>query len=70
MELIIRSAKEEEFCDVFSLLKQLFPTKELNKVDLDVVFKRGVTSENDELFCAELDGKIKQPGGKAIRLLL
>lgn len=58
MGFIIRSATREDFNNVYPLLEQLWPNKELNKEELSKVFSRGISSETDELLCAELDGTV------------
>ena len=58
MELIIRNARESDFESILSLFKQLWPNKQLNKEDLYVVFSRGILSEDNELYCAEIDNKV------------
>lgn len=58
MSTEIRSVKENDFEAVFLLFKQLWPNKELNKYDLFEVFKRGIISENDEYYCAEVNGEV------------
>ena len=58
MDLLIRSAENEDFQSVYPLFEQLWPNKDLNKTELNKVFNRGITSQTDELFCAVLDGVI------------
>ena len=58
MDLHIRSAEAGDFEDIFPLFRQLWPNKQLNKEELQAVFLRGVASETDELFCAELNGSV------------
>jgi GNAT superfamily N-acetyltransferase len=58
MGFLIRSATKEDFVNVYPLLEQLWPNKELSKEELNKVFQRGISSETDELFCAELDGTV------------
>lgn len=40
------------------MFEQLWPNKELNKNELEKVFKRGVDSQNDVLLCALLGDEI------------
>lgn len=58
MEPIIRKAEESDFEGVFSLLRQLWPAKEINYTDMNKVFVRGLTSGTDEYLCVEDDGKV------------
>lgn len=58
MEVLLRNAQSEDFDEVYPLFEQLWPNKVLNKDELGKVFNRGVKSETDELFCAEMNGKI------------
>jgi GNAT superfamily N-acetyltransferase len=58
MNILIRDSRLEDFEDVFSLFKQLWPNKQLNANDLKTVFNRGLESEADKYICAELNDKI------------
>lgn len=58
MGFSVREAVHDDFEHVYPLFEQLWPNKELNKNDLEKVFKRGVDSHNDVLLCALLDGEI------------
>ncbi len=58
MDLLIRNATAEDFDSVYPLFKQLWPNKKLNKSELNKVFRRGIASQTDELFCAVLNGSI------------
>jgi len=51
MHFIIRKAAEDDFDKVYLLFEQLWPNKELDKKELQVVFNRGVNSDTDELLC-------------------
>ena len=54
----IRTAEIKDFDDVFLLLPQLWPDKELNKNNLNEVFSSGIGFPNYEYFCAEINGKV------------
>ena len=56
--MIIRTADIKDFDDIYLLLQQLWPDKELNKNKLMAIFSRGIESQNDLYFCAELNGKV------------
>lgn len=56
--MIIRTADIKDFDDIYLLLKQLWPDKELNKNDLMVIFSCGIKSQNYLYFCAELNCKV------------
>ena len=58
MDIIIRNSKSEDFNDIFLLFKQLWPNKELNINDLNVVFNRGIQSHIDKYISAEINGNI------------
>lgn len=58
MELLIRNATCEDFQSVYPLFEQLWPNKNLNTMELNKVFNRGIVSPTDELFCAVLDGVV------------
>ncbi len=58
MNFSVRNAVAQDFDAVYPLFKQLWPNKTLNETELKRVFCRGVASETDELFCAELDGQL------------
>ena len=55
MDFSIRNATAQDFNSVYPLFEQLWPTKTLNKAELEKVFCRGIASQTDELFCAVLD---------------
>lgn len=54
----IRNASKEDFEGTYKLLEQLWPGKELNRLELFKVFERGITSDHDVLLCAVLEKKI------------
>ena len=54
----IRPATVEDFDDILPLLHQLRPEKELHRGSLMEVFARGIDSNNEEYFCAEVEGRI------------
>ena len=54
----IRAALIEDFDDIFLLLQQLWPDKELNKDSLMDVFSRAIDSLNSPYLCAEINGRI------------
>jgi Acetyltransferases len=58
LEFLIRNASNEDFDSVYPLFEQLWPNKKLNRAELNKVFRRGITSQTDELFCAVLDGTV------------
>jgi ribosomal protein S18 acetylase RimI-like enzyme len=58
VDVVIRDSKIEEFNEVFSLFKQLWPSKNLNFNDLFTVFTRGIQSNNDKYICAEVDNRV------------
>ena len=58
LDFSIRNAAIENFDSVYPLFEQLWPTKALNRGELQKVFNRGVVSQTDELLCAELNGVI------------
>ncbi len=53
----IRNAEINDFEEIF-LLKQLWPDRKLNKHSLQNVFEHLIKSDQEELFCAEIEGKI------------
>ena len=53
----IRLATVEDFDDILPLLHQLSPEKELHRGSLMEVFARGIDSNNEEYFCAEVEGR-------------
>ncbi len=57
-DVVIRTADIKDFDDIYQLLQQLWPDKELNKNDLMAIFSRGIKSQNDLYFCAELNSKV------------
>lgn len=54
----IRSAEIQDFDDIFWLLQQLWPDKELDKNALRAIFVRGMSSNRDEYLCAVHDDKV------------
>ena len=54
----IRLATVEDFDDILPLLHQLWPEKELHRGSLMELFACGIDSNNDEYFCAEVEGRI------------
>jgi ribosomal protein S18 acetylase RimI-like enzyme len=50
--MTIRKAQTTDFEQIYLLLEQLWPNRELDKQALQVVFNRGVNSSTDELLCA------------------
>jgi ribosomal protein S18 acetylase RimI-like enzyme len=59
MNFTVRTARTEDFNDIFHLLKQLWPDAEHDKDAMRGVFLRGMESQNHEFFCAEAgDGVI------------
>lgn len=58
MNYIIRNVSAEDFDSVYPLFEQLWPTKPINRTELQKVFNRGVASSADELFCAVLDDQV------------
>ena len=55
MDIKIRKATEKDFNKVYPLFEQLWPTKELDKAALQMVFNRGIRSDSDELWCIDYD---------------
>jgi ribosomal protein S18 acetylase RimI-like enzyme len=58
MSLNIRNAQIQDFDDIYPLFEQLWPNKPINREELQKAYERGAGSDNDELLCAVLDGKI------------
>lgn len=58
MDILIRDAVYEDFGSIYPLFEQLWPSKELNRNELDKVFKRAVISEMDVLLCLVLADKV------------
>ncbi|HHT9159472.1 MAG TPA: GNAT family N-acetyltransferase [Candidatus Brocadiaceae bacterium] len=56
-EIKIVDAKESEFEDVVILLRQLWPDKTLNNLEVFKVFRKSIKSEYDKCLSAKLDGK-------------
>lgn len=54
----IRNAEINDFDEIFLLLKQLWPDRKLNKRSLQNVFEHLIKSDHEELFCAEIEGKM------------
>ena len=57
-EIIIRDVTVDDFSDIFLLLHQLWPGKELHKDSLLKVFLPALKSSNDHYLCAEIDSRI------------
>lgn len=58
MDVQIRDVKMKDFDAVFSLFKQLWPNKQLNKEDMFTVYSRGLEGHTDKYICAVYDGKV------------
>lgn len=58
MKITVRRAVHADFNCIYLLFEQLWPDKELDKDELMRVFNRGIESDADEFFCAEVDGNI------------
>ena len=58
MNISIRKARENDFDNVYPLFEQLWPTKQLDKTALQIVFNRGVKSNTDELWCLEYSNEL------------
>lgn len=58
MDIKVRNVAAEDFEAIFPLFEQLWPGKTLDLAELNKVYLRGVSSENDVLFSLEEDGKI------------
>ena len=58
MDITIRKATENDFEKVYPLFEQLWPTKELDKPALKIVFNRGVNSATDELWCLDYSNEL------------
>lgn len=58
MNIIIRTAITEDFERVYPLFGQLWPNKQLNRIELSRVFNRGIISESDVLLCLEAEGEV------------
>ena len=54
----IRKATTKDFSAIFLLLKQLWPDKELHTDDMKKVYVRGIDSNSDEYFCAEIHNRV------------
>ncbi len=52
----IRNAETKDFNEILPLFFQLWPNKSINECELKKVFKRGIASEKDEYFLAEVNG--------------
>lgn len=57
-QMRIRMATIKDFEKVLSLLLQLWPSREINVAAIKDAFARGLDSQNDTYFCAEMDGSI------------
>ena len=58
MELTVRPARADDFENVIPLLRQLWPGKQIDTDAMRKTFMRGVSSPNDELFCAVSNGAV------------
>ena len=58
MNISIRKARENDFDNVYPLFEQLWPTKQLDKPALQIVFNRGVNSDTDELWCLDYSNEL------------
>lgn len=58
MEINVRYSKPKDFNDIFYLLNQVWPDKELNSYYLKEAFERDVESNAYEYICAEADGRV------------
>lgn len=58
MDLLIRSASNDDFDSIYPLFQQLWPNKEIDRTNIKRVFARGIASPADELLCAVLDGAV------------
>lgn len=58
MDYKIRNYQQKDFDEVFELLKQLWPDKQLNKSSLKVVFEQLINSDKEEAICAETSGNV------------
>ena len=54
----MRDAQIQDFNEIYPLFEQLWPNKPIDRDELKKAFERGAGSENDELLCAILDGKV------------
>jgi GNAT superfamily N-acetyltransferase len=54
----IRESKPQDFEELFLLLHQLWPGKELVKDTLNKVYIQGLKFDREKYFCAELDKKV------------
>jgi len=57
-EVTTRRCREEDFSEVFGLLKQLWPNQILDKDKMNRVFIRALRSRNELYDCAVEDGKV------------
>lgn len=54
----IRECTEEDFDQIVSLLRQLWPDASLNIEDLKQVYQKGLNSDSEHYICATLDSEI------------
>ena len=54
----IRDCTEQDFDQVVSLLRQLWPDVSLNTEDLRKVYQKGLNSDSENYLCATLDSEI------------
>jgi ribosomal protein S18 acetylase RimI-like enzyme len=55
---VIRECTIRDFNDIFLLLQQIWPNKELHSDALKKIFKQKLDSEASTYFCTESDGKV------------
>jgi glucosamine-phosphate N-acetyltransferase len=55
---VIRSARPEDFEEVYALLGQLWPDKPLRRERLHEIFGRALASENEAYLCACVGAKV------------
>ncbi|MFL0252513.1 GNAT family N-acetyltransferase [Clostridium neuense] len=58
MEVNVRYSKQKDFNDIFYLLSQVLPNKELDLYYLKEAFERDIESNSYEYICAEANGKV------------
>lgn len=54
----IRECRLTDLDDIYTLLVQLWPGKELHKEGVKTVLERGLKSHTDQYYCAEIDNKV------------
>lgn len=67
MSIHYRTAQLDDFESVFELLRQLWPTLQLDDEQTKGVFSRCLESDNDCLLCAEHEGKVVGFAGMVIK---